>query len=226
GRRPGGAHRVQRRPGQGARRLARPHRTRGLGALLRDGLERRHAGLRPPHPRLQAGLSRPRPGHGRSAVAMSARRPEPPAKADPLEALRSPQWLTEARRKAIHLSFLVLPLELLLQLLPWPRTRNEFRLLFLGLTAGAVALDVLRIHERRVRTFFRQFFGELLREHERMSLLGSTYLLLAALIAIEVFPQPVAGVALGYTVLGDAMGALVGRAWGRHRFFNKSWEGV
>src|SRR5262249_6556723 len=119
-----------------------------------------------------------------------------------------------------------LPLELLLQVLPWPRTRGEFRLLFLALTAGAVALDVLRIHERRVRTFFRQFFGELLREHERMSLLGSTYLLLAALIAIEVFPQPVAGVALGYTVLGDAMGAVVGRAWGRHRFFNKSWEGV
>lgn len=155
---------------------------------------------------------------------MSALRPEQP-KADFLEALRSPQWLTEARRKAIHLSFLVLPLELLLQVLPWPRSRNEFRLLFLGLTAGAVTLDVLRIHERRVRTFFRQFFGELLREHERMSLLGSTYLLLAALIAIEVFPQPVAAVALGYTVLGDAMGALVGRAWGRHRFFNKSWEG-
>lgn len=157
---------------------------------------------------------------------MSARRPEPPSKADPLEVLRSPQWLTEARRKAIHLSFIVLPLELLLRLLPWPRTRGEFRVLFLALTAGAVALDVLRIHERRVRTFFRQFFGELLREHERMSVLGSTYLLLAALIAIEVYPQSVAGVALGYTVLGDAMGALVGRAWGRHKFFNKSWEGV
>jgi len=85
---------------------------------------------------------------------------------------------------------------------------------------------LLRIHERRVRTFFRQFFGEMIREHERMSLLGSSYLLLAALIAIEVFPQPVAAVALGYTVLGDAMGALVGRAWGRHRIFNKSWEGA
>ena len=145
---------------------------------------------------------------------------------DPLAPLRRPQWLAEARRKAIHVSFLVLPLELLLEWLPWPHTRGQFRVLFLGLTAIAVTIDVLRIHERRVRTFFRQFFGELLREHEAMSLLGSTYLLLAALIAIEVFPQPVAAVALGYTVLGDAMGALVGRAWGRHRFFNKSWEGV
>lgn len=145
---------------------------------------------------------------------------------DPLQPLRSPAWLSEARRKAIHLAFLVLPLELLLELLPWPRTRTEFRLLFLALTAGAVAVDVLRIHEQRVRTFFKRFFGELIREHERMSLLGSTYLLLAALIAIEVFPQPIAAAALGFTVLGDAMGALVGKAWGRHRVFNKSIEGA
>ncbi len=145
---------------------------------------------------------------------------------DPLEPLRSPAWLSEARRKAIHLAFLVLPLELLLELLPWPRTRTEFRQLFLALTAGAVAVDVLRIHEQRVRTFFKRFFGELIREHERMSLLGSTYLLLAALIAIEVFPQPIAAAALGFTVLGDAMGALVGKAWGRHKVFNKSIEGA
>ncbi len=144
----------------------------------------------------------------------------------PLEPLKSPQWLTEARRKAIHLSFIVLPLELLLRWLPWPRSHREFRVLFLGLTAGAIALDVLRIHERRVRTFFRQFFGEMIRHHERMSLLGSTYLLLAALIAIEVFPQPLAAAALGFTVLGDAMGALVGKGWGRHRVFNKSLEGA
>ena len=145
---------------------------------------------------------------------------------DPLAPLRRPEWLAELRRKAIHLSFLVLPLELLLEVLPWPRTRGQFRILFLTLTAAAIALDVLRIHERRVRTIFRRFFGELIRQHEALSLLGSTYLLLAALIAIEVFPQPVAAVALGFTVLGDATGALVGRGWGRHRIFTKSWEGA
>jgi len=144
---------------------------------------------------------------------------------DPLEPLRSRQWLTEARRKAIHLSFVVLPLELLLEVLPWPRGRGQFRVLFLTLTASAIALDVLRIHERRVRTFFRLFFGEMIREHERMSLLGSTYLLLAALLSIELFPQPVAATAIGFTVIGDAFGALVGRAWGKHKVFNKSLEG-
>jgi len=143
-----------------------------------------------------------------------------------LAPLRRPEWQAEARRKAIHLSFLVLPLVLLLEPLPWPRTRGQFRVLFLSLTVGAIALDVLRIHERRVRTIFRRFFGELIRQHEALSLLGSTYLLLAALIAIEVLPRPVAAVALGFTVLGDATSALVGRAWGRHKLFGKSWEGT
>ena len=151
--------------------------------------------------------------------------PAPPF-ADPLEPLRSPQWLSEARRKAIHLGFILLPLDLLHEVLPWPRGHRQFALLFVALTVGAVFVDLLRIHENGVRRFFREFFGELIREHERFSLLGSTYLLLAALLAIEIFPQPVAAAALGFTVLGDAMGALVGRAWGRHRVFNKSLEGA
>lgn len=147
------------------------------------------------------------------------------APSDPLEPLRTHAWLTEARRKAIHLGFLVLPLQLLLEVLPWPRTRSELRVLFVALTAAAIAIDVLRIQEKRVRRFFRQFFGQLIREHEKWTLLGSTYLLLAALIAVEVFPKPIAAAALGFTVLGDAMGALVGKAWGRHKVFNKSLEG-
>ena len=144
---------------------------------------------------------------------------------DPLAPLRSPSWLTEARRKAIHLSFVVLPLELIFQILPWPRGKGQFRLLFLALVVGAIAVDLLRIHERRVRRFFADFFGGMIREHERLSLLGSTYLLLAALLAIEIFPQRVAGAALGFTVLGDAFAAMIGRAYGRHKLFHKSVEG-
>lgn len=150
--------------------------------------------------------------------------PDPPT--DPLEPLRSPGWLAEARRKAIHLCMVVIPLELLFEVLPWPRGKHQFALLFVLLTLGAVVLDLFRIHERRVQGFFRSFFGEMIREHEQLSLLGSTYLLLAALLAIEIFPQPVAAAALGFTVLGDAFGALVGRAYGRHKFFRKSLEGA
>lgn len=145
---------------------------------------------------------------------------------DPFEPLRSPQWLAEARRKLIHLGFIVLPLSLVHEFLPWPRGKRAFALLFALLTVGAFVIDVVRLHEDRVRRFFRELLGGMLREHEDFGLLGSTYLLLASLLAIEIFPQHIAAAALGYTVLGDASGALVGRAWGRHRVFNKSLEGA
>jgi dolichol kinase len=145
---------------------------------------------------------------------------------DPLEPLRNPRWLTEAHRKALHLAFIVLPLWLLYEGLPWPRGKVEWRWCLIGLTLVAIAIDVIRIHDHRTRRFFRRFVGELLREHERFNLLGSTYLLIAALLAVEIFPRPVAAAALGFTILGDGFAALVGRGWGRTRFFKKSLEGA
>ena len=144
---------------------------------------------------------------------------------DPLAPLRSRAWVSEAQRKAIHMATIVLPLAMLYEW-PWARGRGEWRLLLIALTLTAIAIDLLRIHERRAREFFRAFFGELIREHEQWSLLGSTYLLIAALLAIEIFPWPVAVAALGFAILEDGLAALVGRAWGRRRFFHKSLEGA
>src|SRR5262249_34259151 len=70
------------------------------------------------------------------------------------------------------------------------------------------------------------FFGEMIREHEALNLLGSTYLLLACLLAVELFTRPVAAAAIGFTVLGDGFAAIVGKAYGRTRFFGKSLEGA
>jgi len=157
---------------------------------------------------------------------MSAPRPSRHPFHDPLEPLRSKRWLSEAQRKAIHLSFILLPLELLHGWLLWPRSRAEWRLVLVALVAVAIAMDVVRLHDHRVRGIFRRFFGEMIREHEDFNLLGSTYLLLASLLAIEVFTLPVAAAAIGFTVLGDGFAALVGRAYGRPRFFGKSLEGA
>ena len=145
---------------------------------------------------------------------------------DPFAPLRTRSWLTEAQRKAIHVASIILPLGILFEWLPWPRGRSQWRWFLIALTLGAVTIDLLRIHEHRVGRFFREFFGEMIREHERISLLGSTYLLIAALLAVEIFPRPVAAAALGFTVLGDTFAALVGKAWGRHRFFHKTLEGA
>jgi dolichol kinase len=144
----------------------------------------------------------------------------------PLAPLTTRSWLAEARRKTIHLAFILLPLDLLYQWLPWPGSRGQWRLVLIALVVGAIAVDLVRLHDRRVKRFFRTFLGELIREHEEFNLLGSTYLLLAALLAIELFPRPMAAAAIGFTVLGDAFAAMVGRAWGRTRFFGKTLEGA
>src|SRR5207249_3664145 len=134
--------------------------------------------------------------------------PAPRSSSDPLAPLQTRVWLTEARRKAIHIAFILLPLEILNAWLPWPSTTRAWRLLLLACVAVAVTIDVVRIHEHRVQRWFKRFLGELIRERERFTLLGSTYLLLAALLAIEIFPRPIAAAALGFTVLGDGFAAL------------------
>ncbi len=149
-----------------------------------------------------------------------------PAGRDPLEPLRSPRWIDEARRKAIHLYALVLPLDVLFEFLPWPRGRAQWSEALTALTLIALAIDLLRLQHAGLRGLFKRFFGGMIREHEEWTLLGSTYLLLAALLAVDLFPRPVAAGALGFTVVGDAFAAMVGKGWGRTRLFNKSLEGA
>lgn len=152
--------------------------------------------------------------------------PRPASPNDPLEPLHRTEWLNEAQRKAIHFACIVLPLWILFEWLPWPKGRTEWRWLLIALTLVAIGIDVVRIHDHRVRRFFARFFGEMIREHEQFNLLGSTYLLIAALLAVEMFPQRVAAAALGFTILGDGLAALVGKGWGRTRFINKTLEGA
>jgi len=145
-----------------------------------------------------------------------------PTPADP----GSHRYRNELGRKAIHLTFVLLPLQMLYDVLPWPRTNAEFRLFLLGLGIVFVAVDWLRVQDRRFRAVFRHFFSGMVREHEAFTLLGSSYLVLAAIIAVSVFPRPIAAAALGFTILGDAVAAMVGRGWGRIPLYGKTLEGA
>ena len=61
--------------------------------------------------------------------------------------------------------------------------------------------------------------------YEHKQLLGSTYLLIASVVTIEIFSEPIAVAALGALILGDSAAALVGKTIGRARIFGKSIEG-
>ena len=156
---------------------------------------------------------------------MSGSRRSPPA-GDLMAPLRTRRWLSEAQRKSMHLASLIVPLGMLYEWLPWPRGKGAWVALILTLTVIALAIDVIRVNDDRTRRGFKRFFGGMIREHEAFTLLGSTYLLLAGWLALELFPQPIAAAALGFTILGDGFAALVGKAWGRRRFFKKTLEGA
>lgn len=153
-----------------------------------------------------------------------------PSKQQPPTPFESPaherRWFAELRRKLIHMAFILLPLQMIFPVLSWPRTDQGFRIFLLGMGVLALGIDLLRLHHREARYWFRRFFGEMVRKHERMSLLGSSYIVLAALIALTAFPREIAATALGFTILGDAFAALVGKAVGRTPLFGKTLEGA
>jgi dolichol kinase len=115
----------------------------------------------------------------------------------------------EIQRKVIHLGSSILPL--LLFYLP-PET---------GITVAAAALilaiavDVVRLRVPSVQAFFHEALGTALRPHEASELTGSTFLCLAALVCIVLFPVPIAVTALFFLTIGDTAAALIGQRWGR-----------
>lgn len=128
----------------------------------------------------------------------------------------------ELKRKSIHLASLAIPVGFYLSPDAW--TPNWKRAL-LASVIFSLAIEVFRINHPRARHVFRHFFGELLRNHEEISLLGSTYLLIACLLTIDLFDKPVAALALSFLIIGDTVAAIVGKSVGRVRVFGKTLEG-
>lgn len=129
------------------------------------------------------------------------------------------RYTSELARKAIHVSSLAIPIALYLL----PVTVSRIGLLVLAVVT--LAGDVLRLHVPQIRPIFYFAFGRIVRDHERFNLLGSTYLLLSALLCIWAFDKPIAVIALGFLIVGDTAAALVGKRWGRVKILNKSLEG-
>lgn len=130
---------------------------------------------------------------------------------------------SELKRKAIHLASLSIPIAYYFSPPSW--SRNWERALLASVILS-LAIEVFRLNDPRIRGAFRHFFGELLRNHEEASLLGSTYLLIAVLLTIHLFDKPIAVLALGFLILGDTVAAIVGKGVGRIRLLGgKTLEG-
>lgn len=131
-------------------------------------------------------------------------------------------FASELKRKSIHLSSISIPLAYYFTPDSWHKGWERG---LLALVIVSLAIEVFRLNHPRTRHVFRHFFGELLRNHEEASLLGSTYLLIACLLTIHLFPKEVAVLALLFLIVGDTVAAIVGKSIGRIRFFGKTLEG-
>ncbi|GJM45244.1 MAG: hypothetical protein DHS20C21_20860 [Gemmatimonadota bacterium] len=125
----------------------------------------------------------------------------------------------EAPRKAIHLAAISIPLGLLYI----PLTAGRRTLMIIA--AALLIADLAKIHQPRLRSYFIQFFGSMIRRHERSEITGSTYLVVSALVVSYLFDPPVAAAALVFLIIGDTLAAMVGMAWGRTPIFGKTLEG-
>ncbi len=129
------------------------------------------------------------------------------------------RWFGEMGRKAIHLAAILIPIGY------YFTSEALGRSILITATAIVFLIDVIRLNQPRIRTFFYIFFGRLVRDHERYNLLGATYLLLSSLICVYAFDKPIAVAALSFLIVGDSVAALVGKSIGRIGVFGKTLEG-
>lgn len=99
-------------------------------------------------------------------------------------------------------------------------------LVVLGSATGVfLSIDLVRLRAPSVNRWFLWLFESLLREKEVSCLTGASYMLIASLIALLVFPRDIAVLALSFLAVGDAVATLVGQWAGKRKLLGKSLEG-
>ena len=130
--------------------------------------------------------------------------------------------LSEYKRKSIHLFNLAIPFS---YLYVFPEKWVFVKLLSI-LMVLFIIFDILRHKVAWVKSLFTLFINSMLRSHEQEGkLTGATWVMIGAVISIILFSKPVAIIALIFMSIGDTAAGLIGQRYGKHKIWNKSWEG-
>ena len=97
--------------------------------------------------------------------------------------------------------------------------------LFAALLIGFGGFEYGRRRIPLIQSLTNRTMGSILRNHEKQSMTGAFYVVLAVLIAVILFSKPVAVIAIIIMLVSDTFAALVGRKYGRIKILNKSLEG-
>ncbi|MCB5270768.1 MAG: phosphatidate cytidylyltransferase [Candidatus Cloacimonetes bacterium] len=132
--------------------------------------------------------------------------------------------LSEAARKSIHLSSLVIPFGYRYLL---GYNRHMAFVLLLSALIISLVIEFNRFWQRSFRKTFYRIFGSILRRHEFKDLTGATYLLFASLLCVAFFEPRIAAASIAFLSIGDTFAALIGMNFGKRKFLggSKTLEG-
>jgi dolichol kinase len=129
----------------------------------------------------------------------------------------------EVARKAIHLSSLSIPV------IYCHISRELALLLLVPLFTGFFLVDMLKNFVAPVSVWYHTTFDSMLRTHEiqkeKNHLNGATCITLSALLLVLFFPKVIVVASFSMVAISDTLAAIVGKAFGKHRFGQKSIEG-
>jgi dolichol kinase len=132
-------------------------------------------------------------------------------------------YRSEMIRKGIHLASLSIPV--IYSFI----SRHTALAILIPLTAAFLITDILRLFHPPSGRLYQKLFGFLLRQHEQNAhgrkLTGATYVLFSACLCVLLFPKVVVITAFAILIISDSAAALIGRRFGKHKFFTKSLEG-
>ena len=129
---------------------------------------------------------------------------------------------SEYFRKIIHIFNLVIPFTYLFFL----ESRFQALRILVPLTLFAIVLEYLRVRSAVIKKIFNNFLKSMLRIHEMDGkYTGATWVFISSTLTIAIFPKEIAIISLVYMSLGDTIAGLVGRKFGKMKFYNKTIEG-
>jgi dolichol kinase len=100
--------------------------------------------------------------------------------------------------------------------------------IMIPITLAVIVGDISRLRGWGIwRNGLESVFGRMIRPHERDGdFSGAAYILSTVCVTVALFDKPIAIAAIIFIIVGDTFAALIGRKFGRYRFFRgKSLEG-
>ena len=128
----------------------------------------------------------------------------------------------EYYRKLTHIFSLVIPISYW-YLIP---DKNSASIVIAIFTLLFIFFDSLRLKSNLIKSLFRLFFNEMLKDHElKGKFTGATWVMISSTIVISIFSKNIAVISIAFLSIGDTVAGLYGKNFGRIKIGNKTLEG-